>query len=196
MAHPPTRVGSARARSRARPAGTSSAEATAATQTTKPTRNTPCSASAIGSPAWSRWAMTAPMTDSPTAPPTDMKNCVIEVAAPRSLRETALWTAINIGTTTMPMPTPPSRTSRIASPCVAVVDQRAAEDAERQRGPDRRQPHRHERQGRAHAEPEGGQDRAARPRPGAPRLDDAEQDRGHARGEERDAAQVHDGPAR
>jgi len=68
--------------------------------------------------------MTAPMTDSPTAPPTDMKNCVIEVAAPRSLRETALWTAINIGTTTMPMPTPPSRTSRIASPCVVVVDQR------------------------------------------------------------------------
>src|SRR5206468_11729159 len=36
MVHPPTRVGSARARSRARPAGTSSAEATARTQTAKP----------------------------------------------------------------------------------------------------------------------------------------------------------------
>src|SRR5437870_3136177 len=174
MVHPPTRVGSARARSRARPAGTSSVETTAATQTAKPTRNTPWSASAIGRPASSRWAMTAPMTESPTAPPMDMKNCVIDVAAPRSLRGTALWTAISIGTTTRPMPTPASRTSRIASAWLRVADQRAPGQAER---------------GRA-------QHGGARPGPGAPRLHDAEQERGHASGEEGHARHVHDGPAR
>ena len=53
-----------------------------------------------------------------------MKNCVSEVAAPRSLRATTLWTAINIGTTTIPMPMPARRTSTIALPDDRVTDQR------------------------------------------------------------------------
>ena len=49
-----------------------------------------------------------------------MKNCVSDVAVPRSLRATTLWTAISIGTTTIPMPIPASSTSIIALPDESV----------------------------------------------------------------------------
>ena len=55
------------------------------------------------------------MTATPTAPPTVREKPVIEVAAPRSARGTAVWTAISMGTKTRPIPTPASAASRAAA---------------------------------------------------------------------------------
>ena len=108
----------AAARSCARPDGTRNAEARAARHTTNPTTKTPWSASAIGPPDRRRWAITAPITESPIAPPTVRKNCVTDVAAPRSSRSTALCTAMSMGTIVHPIPTPAMSTSRMATAVV------------------------------------------------------------------------------
>ena len=117
---------SGRASSCARPGGTRNADASASALTASPTTKTPCSASAIDRPLANRRTMTAPITESPTAPPIVRKNCVNDVAAPRSLRATALCADRSIGTKLSPIPTPPSSASRIATGCVSPGAQRVS----------------------------------------------------------------------
>ena len=90
MAHPPTRVGSPRTSAPGqvlRPAGRHQERGQrAATQTDQqPDHEHPVQR--VGhrrGPRSSRYAITVPITDSPMAPPMVRKNCVMEVAAPRS----------------------------------------------------------------------------------------------------------------
>ena len=66
------------------------------------------------------------MIATPTAPPTLRKNWVSDVATPRSLRGTALCTAISIGTMVSPMPMPPKIASRTATSVVNPASQRVS----------------------------------------------------------------------